>query len=342
MNLDAVLAALPRVSLVGAPTPVHRLERFGALVAPGGPTFWIKRDDRTLLALGGNKLRKLELLIGAARAAGADTVITLGAAQSNHAAQTAAAAMIHGMQPVLLLRGSASSKVQGNLLLDRLYGADVRLLADPPADWAVQVAAEVSRAGGTPYVVPYGGSNALGALGYAAGALELSEQCRSRGLRLDEIVVTSSSGGTQAGLALARANGALDARVLGISVDLPAHALAVTVHDITESAATEYGLQPPSLADIYVDASYVGPGYGAVTPLVIDAIRTMARTEGLLTDPVYTGKALAGLIDLARKGRWSAGENVLFWHTGGVAALLSDAYAAPLIGDAHLTEDVSI
>ncbi len=326
MTLESVIASLPRVPLVGPPTAVNRLERFSRAVAPDGPRIWIKRDDRTQLALGGNKLRKLELLIGAATAAGADTVITSGAAQSNHACQTAAAARCHGLRPVLLLRGAENSASQGNLQLDRLFGAEVRLDPSPPEDWASQVAAELRAGGATPYVIPYGGSNELGALGYAAGAMELSRQCTPLGVNFDEIVVTSSSGGTQAGLSLAVASGDLPSAVLGVSVDLGASELGDTVHRLASSAAELYELTAPDRDEIITDDAYIGPGYGEVNGEALDAIELLAQTEGILTDPVYTGKALWALVDLARQGRWTNDQDVLFWHTGGVAALFADRY----------------
>ena len=286
----------------------------------------MKRDDLTPLALGGNKLRKLEFLLGDALARGADTVVTLGAAQSNHACQTAAACAKLGLHTVLLLRGPTDSPSQGNLRLDRIFGAEVRLNPDPPSDWGVQVVAELNESGRTAYLVPYGGSNPVGALGYLAAARELDD----RGARFAEVLVTSSSAGTQAGLQLARSNGLLSPPVLGLSVDESAEQLQQRIDELGAATAARFGLEPPGPAR--VNDRYVGPGYGVADARVLDAVRLLARTEGVLTDPVYTGKALSGLVDLARDGRWSADDEVLFWHTGGLAALfapLADGLAAP-------------
>lgn len=317
----------PRAPLLIGPTPLVRLDAFSAAVCPDGPTIWIKRDDLTPLVMGGNKLRKLEFLLGQALAEGADTVITSGAAQSNHACQTAAAAGRHGLRACLLLRGDPDAGSEGSLQLDRLFGAEVRLMKAPPPDWAESVRAELTEAGARVYVIPYGGTNTIGALGYLSAATELSAQLAGHDLSLTEIVVTSSSGGTQAGLALAAANGELDVPVLGVSVDEPADALATRVAEVAADAAAHFGLNPPDAEVVRTTDDYVGPGYGELDDRTRDAIRLLARTEGVLTDPVYTGKALAGVIDLARSGRWQPGDDVLFWHTGGLPALFAyDVY----------------
>lgn len=324
--------ALLRVPLLDGPTPLARLEHFRRALGPLAPRIWIKRDDRGPLALGGNKLRKLELLLADAVRERADTVITLGAVQSNHCAQTAAAARRLGLLPVLLLRGAPEAPPIGNLALDRLFGAEIRLEPAPSAGWGERVATELRAAGRTPYLIPYGGSNALGALGFFFAGSELETQAEARGLQLKEIVVASSSGGTQAGLVLARAAGRLRAEVLGISVDLAPGELSAKIHALTREAATRFDLVAPGEGEVRIADQWIGPGYAELDDKTRDAIELLARTEGILTDPVYTGKAIAALIDLARAGRWSPDDDVLFWHTGGVAAVF--AYAEALLHEA--------
>ncbi len=315
--------SVPRVPLLAGPTPLVRLERFSRAIAPNGPTIWMKRDDLTPLAMGGNKLRKLEYLLGEALDKGADTVITLGAVQSNHACQTAAAARRYGLEPVLLLKGPRAVPSAGNLLLDRLFGATVLLDPRPPADWGERVAEDLRRQGRRPYLIPYGGSNATGALGYVAAGFELAEQLEALALKPVEIVVTSSSGGTQAGLVVAHAAGRLRAPILGISVDPPAEELAETVHRLATETARRVALPPPARHHVHVTDAYVGPGYAQMNEATREAILLLARTEGVLTDPVYTGKALSGLVDLARRGRWQPDHHVIFWHTGGLPGLFA-------------------
>nr|WP_290670263.1 D-cysteine desulfhydrase family protein [Ardenticatena sp.] len=314
---------VPRVDLLAGPTPLMRLHRLTRAVAPDGPIIWMKRDDLTPLVMGGNKVRKLEFLLAEALAQGCDTVITLGAWQSNHACQTAAAARKFGLRAVLLLRGDPDAPRVGNLLLDTILGADVRLHPNPPHDWGERVKDELEAEGRRVYLIPYGGSNATGALGYAAAGVELAHQLAALDIEPAEIVITSSSGGTQAGLLLAQAAGFLAAPVLGVSVDERAPDLAKNVLSIARAAAARYGLQAPTPDVVRVTDAYVGPGYARLTPGARQAIHLLAQTEGILTDPVYTGKALAGLIDMARHGRWKSGEHVVFWHTGGLPALFA-------------------
>ena len=312
---------LSRVSIAHLPTPLEPLPRLTAQL--GGPELWIKRDDQTGLATGGNKARKLEYLVADALAQGADTLITAGAAQSNHARQTAAAAAKFGLARVLVLRGEEPPQVLGNLLLDRLLGAEVRWAGDLPLPEAMaQVAEELRAAGRCPYVVPYGGSNAVGASGYVAAMEELLAQGAERDKRFDQVVLASSSGGTQAGLMVgARALG-YEGRILGISVDPRAESLTHTLAGLATATADRMGLGLTYVPeDFAVNDDYLGGGYGVVGELEREAIRTMARAEGILLDPVYTGRAFGGLLDLIRRGVFSPGERVLFWHTGGTAGL---------------------
>jgi len=312
---------LPRVGIGHLPTPLEPLPRLSARL--GGPELWVKRDDQTGLATGGNKTRKLEFLVADALAHDADILITCGAAQSNHARQTAAAAARFGLDRVLVLRGEEPSPVQGNLLLDRLLGAEVVWAGDRPlVERLEEVAEELRAQGRRPYVVPYGGSNPIGASGYVAAMEELLAQCAERDLHFDHVVLASSSGGTQAGLVVgARALG-YEGRILGISVDLQAGALQGILAELATATAAHLGLGLTfAPGDFAVEDGYLGGGYGVLGDLEREAIWTLARTEGLLLDPVYTGRAFGGLLDLIRKGAFAGGERVLFWHTGGTAGL---------------------
>ncbi len=313
----------PRVSIAHLPTPLEPLPRLTAHL--GGPQLWVKRDDQTGLATGGNKTRKLEFLVAEALARGADTLVTCGAAQSNHARQTAAAAARFGLACTLVLRGREPDLCQGNLLLDRWLGAGVVWAGDAPLTEKLEEVAEGLRAEGKAvYIVPYGGSNPVGVCGYVAAMEELLTQCARLGIGFDHILLASSSGGTQAGLIVgARALG-YAGRILGISVDLPAAPLQEVILDLAVATAGHLGLRLDlSPQDVAVNDGYLGGGYGVVGDLEREAIRTAARTEGLLLDPVYTGRALGGLLDLIRRGYFSPGERVLFWHTGGTAGLFA-------------------
>lgn len=312
---------LARVPIAHLPTPLEPLPRLTAQL--GGPELWIKRDDQTGLATGGNKTRKLEFLVADALAQEADTLITGGAAQSNHARQTAAAAAKFGLERVLVLRGDEPSQTHGNLLLDRLLGAEVFWTGERPlAEVMDKVAEGLRRAGLRPYVVPYGGSNPVGASGYVASMEELLAQRAAQRLHFDHIVLPSSSGGTQAGMAVgARALG-FEGQILGISIDLKANDLQRLLANLATATANHLGLEFTfAPADLAVNDGYLGSGYGVVSDLEREAIRTMARTEGVLLDPVYTGRAFGGLLDLIRRGTFGAGERVLFWHTGGTTGL---------------------
>lgn len=318
------LEQIPRVSLVLEPTPLHLLRRLSSHV--GDIPIWCKRDDLTRLALGGNKLRKLEFLLRDALDHGADTVITTGAAQSNHARLTAAAAASLGLKTVLVLRGPEVGQWQGNLLLDRLVGAEVRFSSweswENGAAVLEEVAAELRREGRQPYIIPMGGSNALGVLGYVLGAREIAAQAEAMGVSLRAVVCATSSCGTQAGLLLGKALYNLPFDVIGISVGEPAEKLAATVSRLVAEAAAFLEIEPP-VSQVTVLDGFAGPGYGQVDALTVATIRKVASLEGILLDPVYTGKAMAGLLDLVRRGTWPKGEAVAFLHTGGVPALFA-------------------
>ena len=303
---------LPRVTIAHLPTP---LEPSGAV--------GVKRDDQTGLATGGNKTRKLEFLVADALRHEANTLITCGAAQSNHARQTAAAAAKFGLDRILVLRGQRPTEVTGNLLLDHLLAADIVWAGVEPLDERMEKVAEQLRAEGQrPYVVSYGGSNAVGATGYAAAIEELLNQAQNHDLAFDHIVLASSSGGTQAGLEVgARALG-YQGRILGISVEPKAAVLRETLAGLASKVADHLDLELAfEPADFSVNDEYLGGGYGVVSDLERDAIRTLARTESLLLDPVYTGRAFGGLLDMICRGKFQSHERVLFWHTGGTAGL---------------------
>ncbi len=313
-----------QVTLGFFPTPLHPLPRLSGML--GGPEIWIKRDDQTGLATGGNKTRKLRLLVADALAQGADTLITAGAIQSNHCRQTAAAAAQFGLQCHVVLRGAPPSVPNGNLLLDLLLGAEVHYVADKPQSQARMSALneELREAGHRPYLIPYGGSNALGAAAYALAVRELMEQAQD--VHFDAVVFATSSGGTQAGLIAGARLFGLRARIVGISVDEPRDVLAPRVAQLAEEALALLG-EPDIIApdEVVVEDGFRGGGYAVVGELEREAIRTLARSEGVLLDPVYTGRAFGGLLALIRQGRWEKGQRVLFWHTGGLPALFAFA-----------------
>lgn len=321
-----------RFPLAHLPTPLEPMKRLSTVL--GGPELWIKRDDQTGLATGGNKTRKLELLIAEALAQGADVVLTVGAAQSNHCRQTAAAAARAGLESVLVLRGGALPRElwTGNLLLDDLLGARFWWSGDEDPLLAMDAAVEAERAAGRkPYAIPYGGSNAVGAAAYALAFEELWDQMASLDVYFDRVVFATSSGGTQAGLIVGAGACGYRGQVLGISVDKTSRHLGEMVAALLAPTATRLGLDPDSIAgDVQIDDGHLGGGYGVVTGAEREAVRLVARREGILLDPVYTGKAMAGLLDLVRRGEIGASEKVLFWHTGGLPALF--AYAGDLLG----------
>jgi D-cysteine desulfhydrase len=322
--------ALPRVRLGFLPTPLAEMPRLSR--ALGGPRLFVKRDDQTGLATGGNKTRKLEFTVGEALRQGADTLVTLGAVQSNHARQTAAAAAATGLRCVLVLRGHPPPAATGNLLLDHLLGARVVFSGDETRERAAErVVAEERAAGHTPFLVPVGASDEHGAPGFVAAMEELEAQLRDRKLHLDRIVVASSSFGTQAGMCVGARRLGLSTQIAGIAIDSSADELQREVSRIAARTERRLGLEPSiSPADVVGYDGYLGGGYAVLGEPEKEAILLTARTEGILLDPVYTGRAMAGLIDLVRRRELGVGENVLFWHTGGSAAL--HAYAAQLAG----------
>lgn len=319
------LPSLPRVSLAHLPTPVEPLPRLSDQL---GLTLLVKRDDQTGLAFGGNKTRKLELLAAQAQAEGATRLLTTGAVQSNHCRQTAAAAARLGLACTLVLAGPPET-ASGNLLLDRLLGAEVVWSTRERREADLQAAFEAAQAAGErPFLIPYGGSNATGAAAYAYALEELLAQ----GVMPDYIVLASSSGGTQAGLVAGARLLGYSGRILGISVDEPARVLRPRVADLAREVCARLGTPQAIPADeVWVEDAYAAPGYGVLTAREVEAIHTFARLEGLLLDPVYTGRAAGGLLDLARQGVFPPGSTVLFWHTGGTPGLFATRYRDGLL-----------
>ena len=313
------LRALPRASLLGAPTPIHRLERLEKAIGARGPLF-IKRDDAIPFGFGGNKVRKLELVLAAALGEGADTVITCGGVQSNHCRATAAAAPRLGLDCHLVLSGEAPSVLTGNTRLDELFGARLHFVADRAARAPTMAALEVKlkAEGRKPHAIPLGASTPLGAAGLALGFFEMLDQ----GHRPDVIVHASSSGGTQGGLLAGAALSGIRTRVIGISADESEASLRLLVEDIERGvlALAESGAE---LRKAEVQDSFVGEGYGLPTAASREAQTLLARSEAIVVDHTYTAKALAGLIALVRDGSLADGATVLFWHTGGQVGVLA-------------------
>ncbi len=316
------MEALPRVKIAHLPTPIEEMKRLRAHL--GGPRLLVKRDDQTGLAFGGNKTRKLEYLAADALAQGAKTLVTAGAVQSNHCRQTAAAAARLGLDCILVLAGDPSEQPSGNYLLDLLLGAEVVWASWETRHDDLRAAyEEARRAGREPYFVPYGGSSPVGAAGYAYAIQELMAQ----GVDVDWVVFPSSSGGTQAGMVAGARLLGFEGKILGISVDEPHDVLTERVARLA-TETTELLGEPTTIEsdEILVNADYTGEGYGIMNARDREAVQLFARHEGLLVDPVYTGRAAGGMIDLIRKGFFKDEETVLFWHTGGTPALLAGKY----------------
>ncbi len=313
---------IPRLRFAHLPTPVEDLPQLSAELK--GPHLLVKRDDQTGLALGGNKTRKLEFLLAEARANGARTLITAGAVQSNHCRQTAAAAAHYGFKCILVLAGEPPSELSGNLLLDRLLGAEIVWAKPGERNQILKDTFQSAwDAGQRPYLIPYGGSNPTGAAAYVFALQELLQQ----EIQPDWIVFASSSGGTQAGLALGARLFGFSGKILGISVDETDEVLKERVARLANETADfldeNIHLDPD---EILVDDHYLGGGYGVLGDPEREAIGLFARHEGLLLDPVYTGRAAAGMVDLIRCGFFSSDQSVLFWHTGGTPALFARRY----------------
>lgn len=317
------MRSIPRIRIAHLPTPVEALPRLTAELR--GPNILVKRDDLTGLAFGGNKTRKLEYLLAEAQANGARTIITDGAVQSNHCRQTAAASARLNFDCILVLSGEKPSTTTGNLLLDRLFNAEIVWSSHEEHDQMLQLTFQKAwEAGRRPYLIPYGGSNTTGATAYVYAMQELLAQQDQP----DWIVFASSSGGTQAGLVTGARLFGFKGKILGISVNETASDLKTRVASLATATADALGENTHFLPqDVLVTDDYLGGGYGIMGTPEIQAIQLFARQEGLLLDPVYTGRAAAGLIDLIHKGYFKPEETVLFWHTGGTPAIFSEKYS---------------
>jgi D-cysteine desulfhydrase len=321
------LARFPRRRYTPGPTPLEKAERLTEEL--GGSSVYIKRDDLLGLAAGGNKTRKLEFLVADALAQGADTLITCGAVQSNHCRLTLAAAVKEGLKCRLVLEervpSSYSFEATGNNFLFRLLGVEKVKVVPGGSDMAEAmqgVADEVAAEGRKAYVIPGGGSTPIGATGYVAGAEEILAQLFDQNIRIDRVVCPSGSSGTHAGLVVGFWGNNSNIPVVGIDVSRPKDVQEELVYGLVKETAAHVGIQSQIPREaVLCFGDYVGPGYSRPTPGMAEAVRMLARTEGILLDPVYTGKAMAGMIDLIRKGFFKKDENVLFVHTGGSPAL---------------------
>ena len=318
------LTRFPRLEFIGAPTPLEYLPRFSDYL---GRDIFIKRDDVTPMAMGGNKLRKLEFLAADALREGADTLITAGAIQSNHVRQTAAVAAKLGLHCVALLENPIGTRAEnyltnGNRLLLDLFNVQVEMveaLTDPTAQLD-ELATRLEAQGFRPYVVPVGGSNALGALGYVESALEIAQQCEGA-VSLSSVVVASGSAGTHAGLAVGLEQLLPDVELIGVTVSRSVEDQKPKVVTLQQAVAAQLELK--AKADILLWDDYFAPGYGTPNEEGMEAVKLLARLEGILLDPVYTGKAMAGLIDGIAQKRFKDEGPILFVHTGGAPALFA-------------------
>lgn len=306
------------------PTPIIKLSRLSEVL--DGPTIYMKRDDQTGLGLGGNKTRKLEYLFGDAIAKGCDTVITGGAEQSNHCRQTAAAAAMAGLECHLVLGGEEPEIPDGNYLLDTLFGAITHWTGEfRKGEKIPDITASLTAKGKKVYMIPYGGSNTIGAIGYVTAMTELAQQVTEMNLNLTATIFPTSSGGTHAGMMIGAKITNFTGQILGIKIDkeeitdIPyVDLLANLANDTAEQFDIHHRFLP---SNFHVNTDYLGSGYGVVSELEKEAIKMCASLEGILVDPVYTGRAFGGMIDLIRKNIFNKEDNILFWHTGGTPAL---------------------
>lgn len=334
------MKTVARLNFAHLPTPIEELPRLTQ--ALGGPRIFVKRDDQTGLAFGGNKTRKLEFLIAEAREQGAKMLISAGAIQSNHCRQTVAAAARFGFECKLVLTGERPERPSANFLLDQLFGAEIIIVPDrKDRDRVLQETFDnAAAAGKKPYLVPYGGSSTTGVMGYTFAMEELVTQIKNlRGLQdlgglenIDWIVFGTSSGGTHAGIVLGQRVFGFKGKALGISIDEPVDQLKANISVLATRASEKLGDRIEFTGDhVLANDDYCQAGYGVFGEGEREAIRLFASNEGLLLDPVYTGRAAAGMIDLIRKGLFKKDETVLFWHTGGQVALFADRYSKDLI-----------
>ena len=322
-----MLSAIPKRNYTHGETPLHRLPRLEKALGDTCPEIWIKRDDLTGLTLGGNKTRKLEYLVADALEKGADTLVTIGAIQSNHCRLTASAAVAEGLDCALVLDervpDTYDKNATGNNLLYTLLGVSEKTIIRYGSKTGKEIEAladELKRKGKKPYLIPGGGSNEIGSLGYVACALEIQAQCTEKNIDFDYIVTTSGSAGTHAGLTVGVSQNPEAPTVLGVSVMRNRQDQEALVTELSKKIQNKLGLKTP-FQPIDVDDNYVGDGYGVPTEAMKEATTLLAQTEGILLDPIYTGKAFAGFVDWIRKCRFNKTDKCLFIHTGGVPAL---------------------
>ena len=324
------LSRFPRLHLAHLPTPLEPMPRISEHL--GGPNLWIKRDDCTGLSSGGNKTRKLEFLMADAVERGADTIVTQGATQSNHARQSCAAAARLGMESHILLEDRTGYEDEaythnGNVLLDQLHGATISMRpggSDMNAEMEL-LAQQLRDDGKKPYIIPGGGSNEIGALGYVNAAFEMTHQANESSLRIDHLVHATGSAGTQAGLVVGMQAMNSGIPVYGVSVRAPKPQQEENVFGLAQRTLDFMGLAQSLVPrdSVVANSDYVGDGYGLPTDSMVEAVKMLAAYEGILLDPVYSGKGFAGLIDLVRKGHFKKDENVVFLHTGGSVSLFA-------------------
>ncbi|HUF94233.1 MAG TPA: D-cysteine desulfhydrase family protein [Candidatus Limnocylindria bacterium] len=330
---------IPRIELAYAPTPLLRLERMSADL---GVELWMKRDDLTGLLESGNKIRKLEFLIGEALAQGADTLITCGTLQSNCCRTVAAVCARLGMNAVLALKGARPAEYDGNLLLDRLLGAEVRYCTDE--EWAgidevmQDLAVRVRAAGHAPYIIPESGATVVGALGYLTCGQEIAEQVRHGAPAFDTVVIPAFSGGSQAGLLMATQVAGLRAQIVGVPVALPAPRVREHVADVVEQACRRFGLPVTAPAEVRLIDGYQGGGRGETAPEALATMVKLARLEGVVLDPVYTAKAFSAVVETLRRDPRALGARVCFIHTGGVFGVFPLRAALGRLADEPLVE----
>jgi len=325
-ELQKRIDGIPRARLANLPTPLEKMPRLS--LALKGAQLWIKREDCTGLAFGGNKERKAEFSLGDALSKKADTVITVGPLQSNHSRATAAAAAKLGLKVILVITGEKPNSYDGNLLLNNLLGAEIRFLKGKPSKlvktrFMKEIAAELKRKGHVPYVIPAGASYPPGAAAYVNAMLELLTQARKMGFKVDALLHAAGSGGTQAGLVLA--NKALGSKVEIVGICAEPHIREHLTRETVEIAGEVASLLNLDVTvkpeDVILNEDYAGKAYEEPTPEALSAIKLVAQTEGIILDPIYTGRAMAGLIDLIKQGHFAKDDNVVFMHTGGTPAL---------------------
>ncbi len=316
-------------ALLPQPTPIQRLDALASYLG-ANVELTIKRDDLTVLPFGGNKTRKLAYLLHDAVSQGAEIVMTTGAVQSNHCRQTAAAARMLGLKPILVLGGERSKRPSGNYFVDLLMDAEIHWTTmEARLETLNRLYEELKSAGRKPYFITYGGSNALGAAAYAFAMKELIE---TQNFHPDVMIFASSSGGTQAGLVAGARLFGYKGRIIGISVDEPEEKLREKVASLATQVTELLDIRTEITTDeIEVIDTYAKPGYGVMTEKEKNAILTCARVQGCIVDPVYTGRAMAALMDMLKSGYFKDGTKVLFWHTGGSPAIFADRYSSAIL-----------